>query len=482
MRTHARFRSWSLGARAVLAAAAEEVLLGSGTRLRLRPDSAIFHPWPDGALGAPLTRSVGGERVFVIERITGLLRSVASDGVGHFCDLVAEPEVGGMYRAVVVLANDVLALTRHRRYGREANWGDVAMPKALYYPWIDIEDEAWLKSSLLYWDEIQTIVPDSMETPYSTEVGAALESEGYLIPLRVNPGTDEVDELADVVLDHLTSPEGAQFLLADEAGRVTSIHAESLSPRLGRLADIHPEKMPSKIRRALRELGMGTPDGEWMRVNRGFADFYMTLLASRLAERTGAGLVTPLPAADRLAVAARLDGQAAGMVRGRRRRMPRELAPGMLGHLALERVNVDPATPVDRLLNFRERHSDELGRFRAKIEELAASVSLDLPEEALRQRVHDLHANEVAPATSDLRAALKGLDIKHSTTGLLKVSFLSAGTSSLLMVAGMGTPAALLALAGLSLVAAGAMYNVEKRELLRQNPFSYLLSAQAELA
>jgi len=29
---------------------------------------------------------------------------------------------------------------------------EVAMPstQALYYPWIDIQDEAWLKTSLLY--------------------------------------------------------------------------------------------------------------------------------------------------------------------------------------------------------------------------------------------------------------------------------------------------------------------------------------------
>ena len=364
------------------------------------------------------------------------------------------------------------------------------MPKALYYPWIDIQDEAWLKTSLLYWDQVQTIVPASVEAPYSTEVGRALQAEGHLVPLRVHPGIAEIEDLADEVLDHLTSPEGTQFLLADGAGRVANIHTEKLPYRLDRLGNIHPEKLTYKIEHALNELSMGELDGEWMRVNHEFADFYMTLLASRLAESTGAGLVTPLPAADRLAVAARLDGQTDRIVRDRRapwrrdrrrRGLPRHLAQGMLGQLALKRVSIDPATPVDRLLQFKERHRDELGRFRAKIEELAASVALDLPEEALRQRVHDLHVNEVAPAISDLRDALKGLDIKHSTTGLLKVSFLSAGSSSLLMLAGMGTPAALLAFAGLSLVAAGAMYNVEKRQLMRDNPFSYLLSAETEL-
>lgn len=31
--------------------------------------------------------------------------------------------------------------------------------KALYYPTIDIEDSEWMKTAILFWDEINTIVP-----------------------------------------------------------------------------------------------------------------------------------------------------------------------------------------------------------------------------------------------------------------------------------------------------------------------------------
>lgn len=34
---------------------------------------------------------------------------------------------------------------------------------ALYYPTIDICDEAWLKNAYLFWDGIRTIVPQSLE-------------------------------------------------------------------------------------------------------------------------------------------------------------------------------------------------------------------------------------------------------------------------------------------------------------------------------
>ena len=41
----------------------------------------------------------------------------------------------------------------------------MAFTKALYYPWIDIKDESWLKTTILYWNHIQTIVPESFDNP-----------------------------------------------------------------------------------------------------------------------------------------------------------------------------------------------------------------------------------------------------------------------------------------------------------------------------
>lgn len=373
------------------------------------------------------------------------------------------------------------------------------MAQALFYPWIDIRDEAWLKASLLYWDSVRTIVPESIEAPYSTETGRALEAAGFLVPLRVHSGMHEIEELADDVLSYLGTAEGAELLIAEHGGRRHDIHVEKLSHRLGRLAEMHPEKLPYEIRHMLQDLAAPSErGGEWLRVGDGFANFYMTLLANRLSERVGARLLTSIPAADRLAVTARLDAQLNGLVPwgmhgpsrrwreyeafGPRRRMPRHLAPGMLASLAIERMAVAADTPIDRLIDFRERHREELALFRAKVDELAASVDADLPAEALRQRIADLHANEVAPAIANLKGALSGRRIRWMSDGLLKIAFLSAGSSTMLVAAGLAVPTALLAGAGLSLIVSGTMYNVDKRESLRANPYAYLLSVERELA
>jgi Family of unknown function (DUF6236) len=373
------------------------------------------------------------------------------------------------------------------------------MSQALFYPWIDIRDEAWLKTALLYWDTVRTIVPESINAPYSTNTGRALEEAKFLVPLRVHSGMDEIEELSEDVLSYLSTAEGAELLIAKRGGNRHDIHVEKLPYQLGRLAEIHPEKLPYEIRHMLLSFAAPSKRGpKWLRVDEGFANFYMTLLASRLAERVGARLLTSIPAADRLAVTARFDAQLNGLIPrgmhqhgrhwreyeafGPRRQMPRHLAPGMLANLAIERMGVAPDTPIDRLIDFRERHGDELALFRTKVEELASSVEADLPAEALRERITDLHTREVVPAIANLKAALKGRRIKWLSDGLLKIGFLSAGSSTMLVVAGLAVPTALLAGAGISLIATGTMYNVDKRESLRANPFAYLLSVERELS
>lgn len=51
----------------------------------------------------------------------------------------------------------------------------------LYYPTIEIMDEAWLKSAVLLWDHISIIVPESIHVPYRSPMIKLLESMGISI-------------------------------------------------------------------------------------------------------------------------------------------------------------------------------------------------------------------------------------------------------------------------------------------------------------
>ena len=47
----------------------------------------------------------------------------------------------------------------------------------LYYPHIEFQNEAWVKSSLLLWDHVYRIVPDGYTPDDSDEVKALLEED-----------------------------------------------------------------------------------------------------------------------------------------------------------------------------------------------------------------------------------------------------------------------------------------------------------------
>lgn len=359
---------------------------------------------------------------------------------------------------------------------------------ALYYPWIDIRDEGWLKNAALFWDQIRTIVPESIREPYSSETALALADAGALAPLRVRSDMEEIKALVPDIVRFLESSEGAELLLSGRRGLPTYVHLQKLPEDLQRLTRIHPEKLPYEIHHIIRDItDRPGREGEWMEVDNAFADFYMTLLATRLAERTGAGLLTPMAASHRLSIAAKADSPLSGFIRraslyemefdawGPRRGMPATLAQGMLVDLIIEELGVDPETPLKKVLKFREDHAAELGRFREEIASLTSSIEGELPAESLRQSVADVYGNRVKPALDELKAALRGSRIKYLAGGFMKVAFLSAGSSSALVGAGLSVPQALLVGAGLSMTAATILYSVDKKESLTNNPYSYVL-------
>jgi len=68
---------------------------------------------------------------------------------------------------------------------------------ALYYPNIDVRDPAWLRSTLLYWDDIYTIVPRAIETPYETEDTKICAKEGQLRPLYCDDHPEVIKRLSE---------------------------------------------------------------------------------------------------------------------------------------------------------------------------------------------------------------------------------------------------------------------------------------------
>lgn len=357
--------------------------------------------------------------------------------------------------------------------------------RALYYPTIDIPNWDWAKSAALFWDNIQTIVPESIKNPYEGRVSSVLNGEGVLTPHRVNPDHTVVRELANDVKKFINTNEGFEFLVKGRNDSAT-IHIEKLPRDIRRISKLHPEKLPYEIQNILEnDLHR---DG-WLQVDNRFAGFYMTLLANKICERERLVLLTDNTLASKLSEKAKLDNQRNVFVnedrywqRERYENSMLNLNQGILSNLILKGIRFSPDTKTEDVLKFKRKHQDELGLFRIKLEKLVSDIPTDIPFEALQQHIQDIYVNEFQPAYNNFKKSLDSFKLKWINDHVMKIAFFKGGTGALLpYLLGATIPQAVLAGAGLSLVTSVISYNQEKREMLRDNPYSYLVSAENQL-
>ncbi len=347
---------------------------------------------------------------------------------------------------------------------------------ALHYPWIDIRDQAWLKSAALYWNQISTIVPHSIETPYQSIEARAFQDEGVLLPLRVEPAMVEVHQASREFVTYSQMLEGRAILLppgvivAKERWRVRESRERAL---------LHPEKMSSELRDNLLAAGLAQEMGEWLEVNRDAANCYMTILAANLAQNRGLALLADEQRFEPLA----------NQVRRGEARQPEipdagRMGEAVLAHLALQAVNVRPDTSVEKILKFRRDHRDELARFRQAIGTLASQLDEELPSlQTFQQQAHDVYINDLEPAINDLLASLRAAGIR-SLMSSLKTAAFSAPLAFLpaeVLASTLGplaVPVALFAAVGFSITVNLVTFRLDRQERLRENPYSYVLAAQ----
>ena len=74
-----------------------------------------------------------------------------------------------------------------------------------------------------------------------------------------------------------------------------------------------------------------------------------------------------------------------------------------LAQCTIDWVSIDKATPVNKVIRFRERYRDELDRFRSAIGRLAEDFDQEYPSpEAFQQTVLDTFNDTIRPAVASL--------------------------------------------------------------------------------
>src|SRR5712691_1609283 len=118
---------------------------------------------------------------------------------------------------------------------------------ALYYPYIDIHDGRWLRSAILFWNEIQTIAPSSISTPYRERDTKICAQEGYIRPLRCDWHGDLLNQLGKRVIGLIQNP---GLGLSTGPNEMALLHAAKFGKSLKHevdLARLHPQKVSPEL-------------------------------------------------------------------------------------------------------------------------------------------------------------------------------------------------------------------------------------------
>lgn len=101
--------------------------------------------------------------------------------------------------------------------------------------------------------------------------------------------------------------------------------------------------------------------------------------------------------------------------------------------------------------------------------------------ETVQENVANIYNNEFLPSLHNLQSALESSKIKWFYETLLQVSIISSGATAFLpTLVGMSIPQALIAAAGITIVAKKTVFNQDKADKFRNSPYSYMLSVQKE--
>ncbi len=389
---------------------------------------------------------------------------------------------------------------------------------ALYYPHIDIHETGWLRSAMLFWDEIQTIVPTAIEEPYQEVDSKLCAEEGYLRPLHCDLYEHVLSDLGARVMrllresdwafsatGELCDPMDRALMHADKLGRALMWRVEDavgmhpdkmppdlrallvgplglqmlsgrkLHPRLRRMLReihdqrIHPEKLSWQLRRVFDRFG----DDDWLMVDRRFAEIYMSVLAALLAKEIDVSPLTNDEPSSGVNLRCLGDDVTSNSP---------SAARGALVSVVMEGLRIDPDAPIKEILKFRRQRVDQLAELSAQFDELKKSIetSAEGPEiEANAKRVFE---NRIRPALGKLKDELRRDTIQSSWSGFQTASTFSAVPSTALWATGFEAPVILGVGAFITAAGIGVKSYLARSKARSASPYTYLLDVEREFA
>lgn len=361
---------------------------------------------------------------------------------------------------------------------------------ALYYPTIDIGNDAWLKTAALFWDRIETIVPESEDRPYQKRNTRMLQDEGILFAHRINPFCEEVRGIEEDVLKFVNTPEGKKSFTRPwgysrangrhgedfHADAMRQTYREHQEKRLReRYKDfyIHVEKLPMILR---ERLDIEEDEDGYVWASRGFLSFYMTLLANRISQNNRLSLLTDRVNQNNLSNKILTEG----LLPSGKKVSEKLIKRGMMYQVIMDDIKIDSHTPMETIVKYKRERCYELDAFRREMDRLTAFDTDGMNVKDLEHEIWSIYTKQVKPAIDGVKATLKDSGINW-WSGLGTCVF----TGLLPAVLGFGTDMKTNIAIGVSECLGLALTTVpyvRKRMEVSGNPYSYLVKLDRQLS
>lgn len=374
----------------------------------------------------------------------------------------------------------------------------------LYYPYVHMRDENWMKVAALYWPRMARVVPRGFPVADSP-VAATLHSDlDFLVDVDPEEAAQAVAPRFIRVVDQYESALRERYLAYPERGmdqhRSTVSRAlpgtqnESPRPLAGLYWDeVHPTLRDALLNSHLAVEGHRTVPGysraRWVATDPFIAWAYKCALTDELASRT-----RYVPTTDQVAAHASngWDSEQISTILLGSNYRPVAVSrtdtdtTEAVGYLAVKLVIPEDLEnlPIAKIVNLRTRYAADFDAFTEEISAVSASLREHLHGiqdiQALQTYLDDAAKQHFETPLENLRKAMNGVKVK-TAHGVVNYKF-AAGTA----VTGLGpligqVPVAVGAAAlGLAAMRQGA---AEGRDAhLRGSPVAFLLRAERDLA
>ena len=331
----------------------------------------------------------------------------------------------------------------------------IAYGRALYYPYIQLKNNLWLKTAALYYDGIDRIVPKGYDTRDNRTVKSLNDHFDFVHD--IDPKA-EAENIAHPFLNYLHK----EF--------ATSQQRNTLFKRLGiTLAgqenfSIHMNKMGTPLREKLPLMGLAAPkdknNNQQYEFDPATGAMYMTYLANHLASQRRLPVITDDPMFQPLIRGMQSDNNPADVSEKLAALIIKTAVPENLENI-----------PMRRIIRFRKHHDEERSLFYKEINTLVADLK-DVTDEKTLSDILNYRAKFINIAAKNLKRSYTGVGIA-AATGLLSLSVPAVAVGLGAKVAG----AAIVAMASGKTVAAGIDYQKAKYG----SPYSYVLSLNGRL-